>query len=202
MNGFTASDMICISIVIIIITVFIVIGVFASRKLIGGELPAGNIAQMLGRIDYQMRMRGWNTKVYPDKGKITISKDALIGTNIYLRRRPDTKMEILHSPYTGPVGWVIFSAVFLFMFFCGVLGFIAIIGAVVLHVLSRNFATHEVIPMIMFSYHGPPPLYPMPAINYPQPVMQPSYVCPICGSPGRYVSAYQRWYCNYCGRYM
>ena len=202
MNGFTATDMWCISISIIIITIFIAVGALASRKLIGGELPSGNIAQMLGQIDYQMRMRGWETRVYPDKEKITITKDLLIGTSIHLRRRPDSMIEVLHTPYTGPVGWIVFAAVFLFMFFCGVLGVFAIIGAVVLHVLSRNFATNEVIPMIMFSYHGPPPLYPMPAMNYPAPVMQPSNICPSCGRPSRYISAYQRWYCDYCRRYL
>ena len=202
MNGFTASDMWCISIAIIIITIFIAVGALASRKLIGGELPSGNIAQMLGQIDYQMRMRGWETKVYPDKGKITISKDALIGTSIHLRRRSDNMIEILHSPYTSLVGWALFAAVFLFMIFCGILGIIALIGAVVLHVLSRNFATQEVIPMIMYSYHGPPPIYPMSAMNYPQPVMQPSYICPTCSRPGRYINAYQRWYCDNCRRYL
>jgi hypothetical protein len=201
MNGFTSDDMICISIVIIIIAVYIIVGFFASRKLIGGELPAGNIPELLGKIDYQMRMRGWDSKMYPDKEKITISKDFLIGTSLYLRRRPDNMIEILHTPYTGPIGWILFAAVFLFMFFCGILGVFAIIGAIVLHVMSRNFATQEVIPMIVHGYHSPPPLYPMPAVSYPPPVMQPSYVCPTCGRPGRYFSAYQRWYCNYCGRY-
>jgi hypothetical protein len=201
MNGFTADDMICISSIIIIIVLYIVIGYFASRKLIGGELPDGNIPQILGQIDYHARIRGWDSKMYPDREKVTITKDLLIGTSIYLKRRLDGMIEILHTPYTGPIGWILFGAVFLFMLFCGILGFVAIIGAVILHVMSRNFATQEVIPMIMYAHHSPQPLYPMPPSYHPPPVMQPSYLCPICRRPGRYISMYQRWYCNFCRRY-
>lgn len=149
----------------------------------------GDVDQMLSNIDYLMHIKGWETAVYPRDGMITVFKNPAVGVDIILEKMGDGSVSLAHAPHRD------FWNMFIIIVFYRYLGQRRL-GEI------NHFATHEVIPIIMYSYHGPQPLYPMPSAGHPSNIEKPSFVCPTCSQPGRYVSAYQRWYCDYCERYM
>ncbi len=190
MNGPTPIEMWIIFFIISFIIIVVALIVFLSRKIKEAEIVGGDMSQILPHIDYMMRLRGWQTKVNPYKGKITVSKDSIIATDIFLRQLPDGRIEILHGANTGTIGWVLIIILIFFGFIIGV--FVAII----LHVFSRKFAKEDVIPTIIsHPYGAAPPPYSLP---FPPQV----YPCLSCGQPLRYVNEHKRWYCYTCRKYV
>ncbi|MEE9152005.1 MAG: hypothetical protein V3U20_09270 [Thermoplasmata archaeon] len=179
-----------VTFLIIFLVILILLAVFISRKVKGGELPKGDVNQLLPNIDYMMRFRGWQTKVYPYKGKITVTKDSIIATDIHLIQQPDGRIDILHATNAGITGWVL---IIILIFVVSIVGLIL---AIILHINSRKFAKEEVIPMIVYHMYGPAPS------QYPPPIPQQIYPCQSCGQPLRYVEEYQKWFCENCGKYV
>jgi hypothetical protein len=145
---------------IFLIIVFVIVLIFlAMRKIKGGEFQHGDVNIILSYLAFHLQNRGWTPKIDPIKGKITVEKDSIVATDIYFYAQPDGRIEIYHGVNAAAVGWIL---VIVFIFFAALVGLIV---AVVLHVMSRNFAKKEVIPFIMkYGLAPPPTLYP----QYPE----------------------------------
>ncbi|UCF07506.1 MAG: hypothetical protein JSW28_07610 [Thermoplasmata archaeon] len=189
MNGLSATDMWCISFVIVVVVCLIILAYFAIRKVKGGELPQGQVNLLVPQLDYLFRYRGWKTKLDYQKGKITVSKDDMVAADIYLKPKPDGSIEILHATNAGTMGWLLVVA-FLFVF-----SLIGALAGLILHIYSRKFAREEVIPMIMTYHGGRTPSYPAP--SPPQ-----QSICPRCGHPLKYRWEAQRLFCENCEMYV
>lgn len=190
MNGLWSFEALIIFFLIMFIIVLIWLAIFLSRKIKEGELPEGDMNLLIPHIDHLMRIRGWETKVNPYAGKITVIKDSVIATDIHLRQQPNGRIDIRHASNAGTLGWVLLI-VLLFIFIIA-----GLIFAVILHVYSRKFAREDVIPMIMLYPYGPiPPPYPS---HIPQGI----YLCTNCGQPLRFREEAQKWYCDKCGNYV
>jgi hypothetical protein len=152
----------CIISSIFIIVVLIALLVLASRKVKGGELPEENLNLLLSNLAFHMQNRTWQPKVDPYKGKITVAKDSFISTDIHFVQKSNGRIEMFHSPNAAVFGWVL-VIVLIFVF-----SLAAIALAIILHVMSRNFAKNEVIPFIIHVNTYYPPMHP----NYPPPPAQ------------------------------
>jgi hypothetical protein len=172
------------------IIILVAIVYLLARKIKEAEIVGGDMSIILPHIDYLMRFRGWQTKVDPYKGKITVTKDSIISTDIYLIPQPDGRIEVLHGANTGVMGWVLIIILIFIGFFIGV------IAALILHLYSRKFAKEEVIPTIVSNPYGaaPPP--------HTIPFHSQIYPCSSCGKPLKFVKEHNRWYCYNCKKYV
>jgi len=189
MNGFSSFEVWFIGSIVVVLIILIVMAVFASRKIKGCELPETDLIFLIPHIDFLLLSRGWRTNVYFYKGKITVSKDSIVATDIYIRKSTEGKIEILYGSNAGTAGWVLLIVLVLFI------GFIAAVVAIILHVYSRKFAIEEIIPMIMYYSH-------QGMIQHPQPIQPRAFPCSICGNQLRFISQYHKWYCDTCGKYV
>jgi uncharacterized ion transporter superfamily protein YfcC len=156
----------CFLILVVMIGALIALVYVAVRKVKVGEISQADMNQLMPHLDYAFRMRGWQSKWNPNSGKMTVTKDSLVASDIYFRRGPNGKTEILSGVNAGAIGWVL---VIVFMFVSG--GLIGIVLAIVLHVMSRNFSQNDLVPVIMYVHSNPPvyPQYQQPPIRYGEP---------------------------------
>jgi ABC-type phosphate/phosphonate transport system permease subunit len=157
------TDNLCLLFIVAIIAILIALVYMALRKIKLGSLSQGNVQQLMPQM-----ARGWQTNWVPHKGKMTVVKDSFVATDIYLKNDVHGNMEILNGANAGTIGWVL---VVILILFGG--GFIGIILAIVLHVMSRNFAKKEIVPMISYIHTNPVPIPPYPA--YPQYYPEPQF---------------------------
>jgi len=99
-------------------------------------------------------MRGWQATVHPQAGKVSITKDSLIGTDMYFVQRHDGKIAMLYTRAAGALGWV---RVILLM---GTI-FGSLLVGWYLHIASGRFAREEIVPMIT---PAPEPVYEVQSI--------------------------------------
>ena len=97
--------------------------------------------QLYYNIDMQSKMRGWSTSINLYSGKVTITKDSLIGTEMFFAQLPDGRILMSYTPSSGAIGWIL-----VILLIGTVFGSLAI--GIWLHVASGKFTREEVIPMI------------------------------------------------------
>jgi hypothetical protein len=134
-------------ILILFIALLVLAAVLVSRKIKGGELPPMDRNQLVWNVEYLMRSRRWDTKPDYANGKIHVTKDSVIATNIYFKELPSGKIQVRSGASAGALGWAL---VILATFMAGI-G--AVVMAILLHFWSRGFAKKEVVPLI-FGYHS------------------------------------------------
>lgn len=74
-----------------------------------------------------------------------------------------------------------------------IIGGIVLIGAIALHYRKKRFA---------FLQQAPQPLTGQPGAPVPQQPTGAVYPCPRCGWALRFISPYQKWYCDSCRKYF
>jgi flagellar basal body-associated protein FliL len=82
----------------------------------------------------------------------------------------------------------------------GIIGGILMLVGIILFFTSKKRAAPPV-PQYGAPPMPPPPAPPSPAAQQPPPPAQSQYTCNYCHQPLRFMSDYQRWYCDYCRRY-
>ena len=145
----------CIISIVLIIAVVVVFAIMAMRKIKGGEFEHGDMNVLFTNLAFHLQARGWNPKIDPQKGKITVEKDSMVATDIFFRTEPGGKIGIYHGANAAAVGWVVVIILIL------ATSLVGLIAAVVLHVMSRNFAKNEVIPFVL-NYGMAPPSFQLP----------------------------------------
>lgn len=175
------SGLFCISLIVLLILVLIVAYIIDSRPKKGCELHNVDLNQLVPQIVQVMHHYGWKTKVKENNRKIYVKKDNLVVTNIFLKPKPDGKIDVRYNVNTSIFRWLL--SVLMFQKF----------GLVVIksHSDSDNFATREVIPLIFYYTSGKGQLQ-----HSPQ-----TYPCPKCKQPLIFEENQKRWYCNICMRY-
>jgi hypothetical protein len=144
----------CLLILVVMVGALVALVYVAVRKVKVGEISQADVNQLMPNLDYAFRMRGWQSKWNANNGKMTVTKDSLVASDIYFRVGASGNTEILSGVNAGTIGWVL---VIVFMFISG--GLIGIVLAIVLHIMSRNFAQNDLVPVIMY-VHSNPPVYP------------------------------------------
>ncbi len=157
---------VCLLTLVVMVGVLVALVFLAIRKIKVGEIPQSDLNQLMPHLDWAFRSRGWQTSWNPHSGKMTITKDSFVATDIYFRAGPNGNMEIKNGVNAGALGWALVILFVLFTY-----GIVGIILAIILHVMSRNFAKNDVVPLIMYVQSNPPvyPQYPYPQPQYSEP---------------------------------
>lgn len=136
------GSIICISGFILAIVFFVVVVVVSVRKVPCGVLPPMDMQQLFYNIDVQSRMRGWQATVTPHEGRVAITKDSIVATNMFFVQRHDGRIAMFYSPAGGAIGWVLVIILMGTIFGSLLVGWY-------LHMASGKFAREEVVPMII-----------------------------------------------------
>ena len=130
------SGLFCISMIGFLVLVLIVAIIVTSRPKKVCEISNLDLNLFIPQVVQVMYRYGWKTKVYPNKGKINVIKNALVSANIYLKPRTDGNIDVLYSVSSTYFGWFLTIA------------FSTHSRALRRHRDSEYFATREVIPLI------------------------------------------------------
>jgi hypothetical protein len=175
------SGLFCISMIVVLILVQIMAYIITSRPKKGCELHNADLNQLVPQIVQIMHHYRWKTKVTKNNRKIYVKKDNLVVTNIFLKPKPDGKIDVRYNVSTSIFRWLLTLSMF------QQFGHLVIKS----HYDSENFATREVIPLIYYHASGTGQLQ-----HSPQ-----TYPCPKCKQSLIFEDNKKRWYCNICMRY-
>jgi hypothetical protein len=152
----------CFLILVVMVGILVALVYVAVRKVKVGEISEVDRNVLMPHLNYAFRIRGWQPKWDPNSGKMTVTRDSLVASDIYFRRNQNGNTDMLSGVNAGTIGWVLVIIFVLFTY-----GIVGIILAIVLHIMSRNFAQNDLVPLILY-VHSNPPVYPQYQQSPPQ----------------------------------
>jgi hypothetical protein len=143
----------CLIIFIILFIAIVTVIIFVvERKILLAIIPPVDINYALQQIDYHMRMHRWQTSMDYSRHRIKVSRSSLVASDIILRHREDSSIEVLGGSNAGDVGWIL-------VIICALItGGVGLVLALVLHYLSRKFAKVDILSVLYYNFTPTPML--------------------------------------------